>query len=289
MYEKRGFMDGILLLNKPSGITSRDLVNQACHRFDMQKIGHTGTLDPFAEGLMILTLGKATKISSFIEAKEKTYIGELTLGIETDTFDFTGNIVKREKVPTLTKEELQNIFNGFLGEINQIPPMYSALKVNGEALYKKARRGEVIEREPRKVTIFDFNILSVTEHRIVFEVTCSKGTYIRVLAADIGKKIGCGAVLTMLVRVRVGNFTLKNAKRLEDTSVKDILTMKEALSFFPSIFLNSEDEKKVRNGVRLQLDCSESPILLLSAYDEEPLAIYEKREDGYFYTLRGLF
>ena len=282
-------MDGILLLNKPSGITSRDLVNQACHRFDMQKIGHTGTLDPFAEGLMILTLGKATKISSFIEAKEKTYIGELTLGIETDTFDFTGNIVKREKVPTLTKEELQNIFNGFLGEINQIPPMYSALKVNGEALYKKARRGEVIEREPRKVTIFDFNILSVTEHRIVFEVTCSKGTYIRVLAADIGKKIGCGAVLTMLVRVRVGNFTLKNAKRLEDTSVKDILTMKEALSFFPSIFLNSEDEKKVRNGVRLQLDCSGSPILLLSAYDEEPLAIYEKREDGYFYTLRGLF
>ena len=124
MYEKRGFMDGILLLNKPSGITSRDLVNQACHRFDMQKIGHTGTLDPFAEGLMILTLGKATKISSFIEAKEKTYIGELTLGIETDTFDFTGNIVKREKVPTLTKEELQNIFNGFLGEINQIPLIF---------------------------------------------------------------------------------------------------------------------------------------------------------------------
>lgn len=280
-------MDGIILVNKVKGITSRDLVNKACHLFNMKKIGHTGTLDPFAEGLMILTLGKATKISSYIEAKEKTYIGEMTLGIKTDTLDITGNIIDRKEVPTISKDKIIEIFNSFMGNIKQIPPMYSAIKVNGQELYKLARKGEVIDRTPRDVTIHEIKLLTIEKEKILFEVTCSKGTYIRSLVDDIGSKMGCNATLSLLVRTKVGPFHVKDSKKIEDIKESDVISISQALSFMPNLKVDSINENKIRNGVKIYLECKYDKILLLNE-KELPLAIYERKDDGYYYCLRGL-
>ena len=281
-------MDGIILVNKPKDITSRDLVNKACSHFSMKKIGHTGTLDPFAQGLMILTLGKATKISSYIEAKDKTYIGEMTLGVTSDTLDNTGHILETKEVPLLSKDDINNVFKSFLGASKQVPPMYSAIKIDGEELYKKARRGEKVDRKMRDIYIDELKLLSLEDNKILFEVKCSKGTYVRSLVDDIGKKIGCGALLSMLIRTRVGPFHVKNAKSIEDITTKDIIPIVDALSFFPMTIINKEEEKKIRNGVKIYLN-NQSEKLLLINEDKVALAIYEKRSDGYYYCLRGLF
>ena len=281
-------MDGVLLLNKPVDFTSRDLVNKMSKKFNERKAGHTGTLDPFATGLMLLTFGKATKISTYLEAIEKTYVAELTLGITTSSLDTEGEIIEVKEVNLPSREKLDEIFKSFLGEIDQIPPMHSAIKVDGEPLYKKARRGEVIERKPRRVTIHDIKILSITGNKILFEVTCSKGTYIRTLGKDIADKIGCGGHLTLLTRTRIGSFKLKDAKNIDDVEITDLISVSDALSFFPSLIVDSFLEKKVRNGVKLTLKTNEERILLRSLTNE-PLAIYEKREDGLYHSLRGLF
>lgn len=281
-------MDGVLLLNKPVDYTSRDLVNKMSKKFNERKAGHTGTLDPFATGLMLLTFGKATKISTYLEAIEKTYVAELTLGITTSSLDTEGEVIEIKEVNLPSREKLDEIFNSFVGEIDQIPPMHSAIKVDGEPLYKKARRGEIIERKPRKVTIHDIKILSITNNKILFEVTCSKGTYIRTLGKDIADKIGCGGHLTLLTRTRIGSFKLKDAKNIDDVEITDLISVSDALSFFPSLIVDAFLEKKVRNGVKLTLKTNEERILLRSLTNE-PLAIYEKRDDGLYHSLRGLF
>ena len=281
-------MDGVLLLNKPVDYTSRDLVNKMSKKFNEKKAGHTGTLDPFATGLMLLTFGKATKISTFLEAREKTYVAELTLGITTSSLDTEGEVVEVKEVNLPSRDELDKIFSSFVGEIDQIPPMHSAIKVNGEPLYMKARRGEVIERKPRRVTIYSNKILSITNNKILFEVTCSKGTYIRSLGRDIADKIGCGGHLSLLTRTKIGNYTLHEAKNIDDVEISDLITISDALSFFPSIIVDAYLEKKVRNGVKLTLKTDEERILIRSLTNE-PLAIYERKEDGLYYSLRGLF
>lgn len=281
-------MDGVLLLNKPVDYTSRDLVNKMSKKFNERKAGHTGTLDPFATGLMLLTFGKATKISTYLEAIEKTYVAELTLGITTSSLDTEGEVIEIKEVNLPSREKLDEIFNSFVGEIDQIPPMHSAIKVDGEPLYKKARRGEIIERKPRKVTIHDIKILSIINNKILFEVTCSKGTYIRTLGKDIADKIGCGGHLTLLTRTRIGSFKLKDAKNIDDVEITDLISVSDALSFFPSLIVDAFLEKKVRNGVKLTLKTNEERILLRSLTNE-PLAIYEKRDDGLYHSLRGLF
>lgn len=281
-------MDGVLLINKPIDYTSRDLVNKISNKFHEKKAGHTGTLDPFASGLMLLTFGKATKISTFLEAIEKTYVAELTLGITTDSLDTEGKVVEVKDVVLPSKEELNSIFNSFLGEIEQIPPMHSAIKIDGEPLYKKARRGEVIERKPRKVTIFSIKILSITNNKILFEVTCSKGTYIRTLGKDIADKIGCGGHLSLLTRTKIGNYSLKDAKTIDDVSENDLISISDALSFFPSVTVDKVLEKKVINGVKLSINSTKER-LLIKSINGDSLAIYEKRDDGFYYSLRGLF
>lgn len=281
-------LGGILLLNKDINISSRDLVNMVCKKFHTKKVGHTGTLDPFASGLMIITVNKATKISTFIEATRKKYIAELTLGISTDTLDLTGKVIEKKDFVMPSKEELEKIFASFKGEIKQIPPMYSAIKINGVELYKLARKGEVVERKERNVTIYDLKILSINKDKIIFEVECSKGTYIRTLGFDIANKIGSGGHLSLLTRISVGNFSLKEAKNISDVSEKDIIPIEKALSFFPSLIVDEVLEKKVKNGVKLKLNTDYEQILLLSK-NNTALAIYEKKEDGCYYSLRGLF
>ena len=281
-------MDGILLVNKPIGMTSRDVFNILIKKFNTKKICHTGTLDPFANGLLIITINKGTKISSFLEDLNKEYIAELKLGESTTTLDLEGEVLKQKDVILpLNQSKVEEVLNSFIGKIKQVPPMYSAIKIDGEELYKKARRGEVVERKEREVEINSIDLLSITKEKILFKVDCSKGTYIRTLGQDIASKLDYPGHLTHLVRTRVGRFFLKDAKSLEEISEKDIIPISTSLSHFPSIRVNDQDAFKVKNGVKLLLQGSD--LYFIMDKNSNPLAIYKRKEDGYYYSLRGLF
>ena len=281
-------MDGILLVNKPIGMTSRDVVNILMKKFNTKKIGHTGTLDPFANGLLIVTINKGTKISSFLEDLNKEYIAELKLGESTTTLDLEGEVLKQKDVILpLNQSKVEEVLNSFIGKIKQVPPMYSAIKIDGEELYKKARRGEVVERKEREVEINSIDLLSITKDKILFKVDCSKGTYIRTLGQDIASKLDYPGHLTHLVRTRVGRFFLKDAKSLEEISEKDIIPISTSLSHLPSIRVNDQDAFKVKNGVKLLLQGSD--LYFIMDKNSNPLAIYKRKEDGYYHSLRGLF
>lgn len=280
-------MDGILLVNKPIGMTSRDVVNVLMKKFNTRKMGHTGTLDPFASGLMIVTINKGTKISMYMEDLDKEYIAELKLGESTTTLDLEGDVIEtKEVVLPLDKVKITEACNKFIGEIEQLPPMYSAIKIDGEELYKKARRGEEVERKKRKVNIEYINLLSITKERILFGVKCSKGTYIRTLGEDIAKEMTYPGHLTMLTRTKVGKYSLKSAKTIEELSEKDIIPIVDALSHLPSIVVTGNEEFKVNNGVKLRL--SGHPLYLIKNKENVPLAIYSLKEDGFYHCLRGL-
>lgn len=203
--------NGILIVNKPSNWTSHDVVNKTKRLLGGIKVGHTGTLDPFATGVMILLIGKATKLAKFFENDEKTYNAEITFGIGTDTYDCTGKKLSSGNPAQVDADELEHVILSLNGETDQIPPMYSALKVNGTRLYKLARKGETVKREPRKVsiTILEKNLDAFPVIEIVLR--CSKGTYVRSIAHDIGEAVGCPAHLSGLVRTGSGNYTLHDA------------------------------------------------------------------------------
>ena len=208
-------MSGVLILNKPEGITSHDAVNKLRRIFSTKKVGHTGTLDPMATGVLPILVGNAVKASEYLMSEDKEYIATMVLGIETDTEDTSGVTLKTsDKIPT--DDEVIEAVNSFLGDYDQIPPMYSALKVGGEKLYDKARRGEVIEREARRVRVDAIEAKKVSERIWEVRAAVSKGTYIRTLVADIGKKLGCGGAMGSLLRVKTGDFTLENSYTLEE-------------------------------------------------------------------------
>ncbi|MDZ4857990.1 MAG: tRNA pseudouridine(55) synthase TruB [Candidatus Hydrogenedentes bacterium] len=208
-------MTGILLVDKPSGMTSHDVVDCIRHAARMKRIGHTGTLDPAATGLLILCLGHATRLSEFLTGLDKVYEGTMRFGIITDSYDLDGKVVEERPVPKITNEEIQEAFDGLSGEILQIPPMVSAVKVKGERLYKLARKGETIEREPRKITVREFALLGYAPPDAAFRVRCTRGTYARALAYDVGEKLGCGATLASLRRTAVGKHTIERAKPVD--------------------------------------------------------------------------
>lgn len=281
-------MDGILLINKPIGITSRDVVNQLTKKFQTKKMGHTGTLDPFASGVMIITINKGTKISSYLESLDKEYIAEIILGITTDTLDLDGTVIEKKEVTlSLNKDDILNSISKFIGDIKQVPPMYSALKVDGEPLYKKARRGEVVERKERDITISSIDLLSLNKERLIIKVNCSKGTYIRTLGLDIANDLGYGGHLSLLTRTRVGKYLLSQCKNIEDVTEDDIIPITQALSHMPTKMVYGFLETKVRNGVPLFL--GDDDLIFVKNDKDEPLAIYQKKEDGKHYSLRGLF
>ncbi|MDP3789778.1 MAG: tRNA pseudouridine(55) synthase TruB [Candidatus Omnitrophota bacterium] len=204
-------MDGILVVDKPQGWTSHDVVNFIRIRFGLKKAGHAGTLDPMATGVLVVLIGSFTKSSNLFIADDKEYEGALTLGAESDTGDACGKISASGKPTSYSKAEIENVFKKFLGEIDQCPPMYSAVKVGGRKLYELARRGINVVTTPRKIRIKNIKITDIKLPEISFRVTCSKGTYIRQLAVDIGNELGCGAYLSKLNRTRSGRFTLGNA------------------------------------------------------------------------------
>lgn len=208
-------MNGIINVYKERGFTSHDVVAKLRGILHMKKIGHTGTLDPDATGVLPVCIGKATKVCGLLTDKDKTYRAVVKLGVTTNTEDMTGEILSHHPV-SVTKEQIEMAVSKFVGEIEQIPPMYSAIKINGKKLYELARQGKEVERKARKVTIYEIKVLSIdfSENEFTMEVSCSKGTYIRTLCKDIGEFLGCGAAMKTLVRTRVSEFFLEQALTL---------------------------------------------------------------------------
>lgn len=207
--------DGILLVDKPSGWTSHDVVAKVRAHFGFKKVGHCGTLDPMATGLLVLVLGRATRLSEKLTSDDKSYEGTILLGVTTNTEDADGEPLETKPVPPLTEAELTPVLDKFRGDIYQTPPMVSAIKHQGRPLYKLARKGIEVVREPRLVHIYDLRVLAMELPRLKFRMVCSKGTYVRTIAADIGRELGCGAHLAELRRTAAGNFKLEQAHTLE--------------------------------------------------------------------------
>lgn len=279
-------MNGIFLINKEANWTSFDICAKVKRLFDTKKVGHSGTLDPFAEGLMIVCLGQATKIIPFLENYNKTYLATIKLGEETDTLDNTGNIIDKKDVLNYSLEELKNVLNSFLGKSQQIPPMYSALKHDGVPLYSLAREGIEIERKPRNIEIFSIELIEYNKPFLTFKCKVSKGTYIRTLAKDIAIKLSTVGHLVKLIRTNIDKFDLNMAKKVNELTINDSISIVEMLTL-PTLIVDNEIEKKIRNGNKLSLQGKN--MLLLVNEKNEALAIYEKKEDGYYYSKRGLF
>ncbi len=205
-------MNGLLLVDKPAGVTSHDVVDYLRKASGLRRIGHTGTLDPNATGLLVLCLGKATRLSEHLTGLDKTYEGTMRLGVTTTSHDIEGEVLEERPVPDITLEEIQQACNNYLGDIEQVPPMVSAVKVGGERLYKLARRGEEVERPPRQVHVAAFEALRYTPPDAELRVQCSSGTYVRSLCHDVGQDLGCGAALAALRRTYVGRFSVADAR-----------------------------------------------------------------------------
>jgi len=209
-------MNILLNINKPQGITSYDVIRAIKKKLpEKQKIGHFGTLDPMATGVLLIAIGRATKLGGSFLEKEKEYIGVLRLGLMTDTWDITGNIVEEKEIKT-TDDEIKKVFSQFKGELFQVPPFFSALKHKGQPLYKLARKGIEIKKESRKVFIKEIEILKIDLQEIIFRVLCSKGTYIRSLCYDIGKELSCGGCLKGLTRTAVAEYKIEDSLSLEN-------------------------------------------------------------------------
>lgn len=242
-------MNGILIIDKPEGLTSAEVVRRVKSRTRV-KVGHLGTLDPFATGLLPLCLGEATKIAQFLNAADKTYVGQIRLGFATETGDRTGASVRTASVPKLSAADLAAVEQKFTGECLQVPPMYSALKRSGVPLYKLARRGVHVEREARPVRITSLRVALVENDRLSFEVSCSKGTYVRVLAEDIGVALQTEAHLVSLRRIRFGSFGLERAVGLESWAEHDapLVSIREALSSLPTRHVTDRVAASIRHG-----------------------------------------
>lgn len=278
--------DGILIIDKPIDWTSHDVVGKLRKILRTKRIGHTGTLDPFATGVLVCMIGKATRLAQFLGKDAKEYEAEIAFGFETDTGDQTGRQKEEGKRQKISVEEIEKVLPEFRGEILQTPPMYSAKKIEGKKLYELARKGIEIEREPIKVKIHELELLDEIQNselktqNFTIRVNCSAGTYIRTLAEDIGRKLETGAHLAELRRTRAGNFDLSKAITLEDLEkivaenrIGEIaISMNEAVSHLPQIVLSEEEITKTRNGQKLKREN-------LAASDGENVRIIDAQEN----------
>lgn len=245
-------MDGIVIVDKPQGWTSQDVTARLRRVFGTRRIGHGGTLDPMATGVLPVFVGRATRAVEFFEHAEKTYETVLRFGITTDTEDMTGTVLTEENV-SFTEEQLQETLAAFRGEILQVPPMYSALKVNGQKLCDLARKGKTVERQPRPITIHELTLVERGENTLRLRVRCSKGTYIRTLCKDIGEKLGCGGCMESLRRVAAGEYTIGEAVPLQtllDTEEpeKYLRGVDTMFRNYPAVTLTANQETRCRNG-----------------------------------------
>ena len=222
-------LEGVLLIDKPSGMTSHDVVDRVRRKLKMKRIGHAGTLDPLATGLLIILVGKATKLSQYLMSLDKVYEGTITLGVATNTYDAEGEVMTTIPVPELTMDEVSKTLGSFLGDQYQTPPMFSAVKIDGQPLYKLARKGVEVEREPRFIRISKFEATRFESPEIDFTLNCTKGTYVRTLASDIGEKLDCGAHLSSLRRTASDRFHIKDSITLEAFREADRETISKVL------------------------------------------------------------
>ena len=250
-------MDGVIIINKPKNYTSHDVVNVVRKQLNTRKVGHTGTLDPNATGVLPVLIGKATKISKYLVEHKKTYIATIKLGERRDTGDAEGNIIEKDlELKDIDITKLSEVLKSFLGKQEQIPPIYSAIKVNGKKLYEYARKGQAVEVKPRNIEIYNINLKSHNKKdEIEFEVECSKGTYIRVLCEDIAKSLGTVGYMKELRRISIDKFTIENSIRLEDlnqdTAHQKLITIENIFIDKEKIELNDKKLGLFLNGVQL--------------------------------------
>ena len=284
-------MNGIVIIDKPAGWTSQDVTARLRRVFGTRRIGHGGTLDPMATGVLPVFVGRGTRGVEFFEHAEKTYETELLLGVATDTEDTTGTVLTRREV-SVTQEQLTEVLERFRGEIMQIPPMYSALKVNGQKLCDLARKGRQVERQPRPVTIHELTLLSREGDTLHLRVRCSKGTYIRTLCADIGAALGCGGCMQALRRTQAGEYTIAEAVPLQqllespepETYLRDVDTMFRG---YPGVKLTVNQEKRCRNGNAFSVSLPGGTYRAYSQSGE--FLMLAKVEDGVMSTIKSFF
>lgn len=272
-------MNGVLLINKEEGLTSRDVVNKVCHLFSTKKVGHTGTLDPLAKGVLVVTVGKYTKLNQDLTSTYKEYVATMKLGIKTDTLDITGTILKEEDVH-IDENKIIEVINSFKGVYEQEVPIYSSVKVNGKKLYEYARNNEKIDLPKREVDIKNIEVLDINDNIITFKTLVSKGTYIRSLIRDIGVSLNTCATMTDLIRTKQGRFNIEDTYTIDEVlngkynflKIEDILDVE-------IIELNDKLEHKVINGVKLEYNLEKDYILFKK--NNEEIALYKKDNEYY--------
>lgn len=245
---------GLIVIDKPKGLTSRKVTTLVSEIFSQKRAGHLGTLDPMATGVLPILLGAATRLAPFLEADEKQYLAKIKLGQTTDTLDAEGEIISSSPVPEISREQIFAVLEKFQGEIMQKPPMYSAVKHQGERLYKLARKGETVETTPRKITVFEIKLVSFGGDEIEITVRCSPGTYIRVLADEIGKTVGCGAHLSALRRLKSGKYAVDKAielSTLTPENCNDYLTQMDQVLDFERLEINEEAGYQIKDGITI--------------------------------------
>ncbi|MFA6796375.1 MAG: tRNA pseudouridine(55) synthase TruB [Bacilli bacterium] len=279
--------NGLVLLDKKRGqSTTREEVGLK-RIFSTKKVGHAGTLDPFATGLIICGVNKGTKLLNELESADKTYVAKLKLGIKTTSADITGDIIERKEVEEHSEQETREVLSSFQGESMQLPPMYSALKIDGVPLYKLARKNQIVERKKRKINIKEIEFISYDKEQkeLLFIASVSKGTYIRTLGEDIAKKMGEVGTLVELRRTRVGRFSVKQAKKIEDIKTEDIIDISRFYSDIYHLKIDGENAKRARNGADIKLDLDKNVVLLVDA-DECAIALYKNIGRGWFKVVK---
>lgn len=267
-------MDGIIVINKPKGITSREVVNKVCKLLNTKKVGHTGTLDPIATGVLVLCVGKATKLVETLTSNDKEYVATVKLGILTDTLDTDGTIIEKKCV-NLDKDKLVNVLNSFIGTYNQEVPIYSAVKVNGKKLYEYARAKKEVTLPKRMVEIKRIKLIEFGNDYYKFKVTVSKGTYIRSLIKDINDKLGIIGVMSDLVRTKQGKFSINNSYTLEnmENNNYNVLTITDVLKDENCVIISNTLFEKVKNGALINNEYNTSMVTFI--YNDSVIAIYK--------------
>jgi tRNA pseudouridine55 synthase len=273
-------INGFFLINKNSGITSAGVVKEIKKKFNLKKVGHLGTLDPLASGLLILAINKATKLASLLLESHKSYLAEVTLGIQTDTDDAEGKILSSMPV-NFSSDAIKKELNNFLGESLQVPPVYSALKHKGRPMYKYAREGISVKKDARKINIHELKNIDIKLPKVIFDISCSKGTYIRSIARDLGLNLGCGAHLSGLVRTGQHQFLLEDSRSIEDVNIENLIAPEKIFEHLDQVYLNKIDSKDFLNGCKLQLEIKNN--LLYRVYDDSRnfIAIGKKTDEGF--------
>ena len=285
--------DGFLFIDKQVDWTSRDICNKASHLLGIKKVGHSGTLDPFATGLLILAFGNASKAIPYLEELDKTYIAELSLGKKTNTADLTGDVIKEASYKHVTKKLVKETLASFIGKQSQVPPMTSAIHVNGQKLYELAHKGIEVERKAREIEVFEINLISFEGNKIIFSARVSKGTYLRTLGEDIAERMKTVGHLTALRRVKIHNYSVSNAKTIDQINEYSLISIEEILKqVMDEVFVDDTKTAKIKNGVSFnknELPPVESDnVLIADAKTRSALAIYHFVGEK-FVCLRGLW